>query len=76
MAHKYVPILCAIPFIGIALWLLAGKHPENLLTMGLVFACPLSHLLLMRHDGHTHQETHADEDRKHGRPPPHSGMRK
>ncbi len=52
-----MPALCALPFIGILLWFVAGKNVTNLATIGLFLACPLSHLFLMRHDkgdGHQH----------------------
>lgn len=50
-----MPALCALPFIGVALWFLAGKNVGNLATIGLVLACPLSHLFLMKHD-HNNQQ--------------------
>ncbi|KKU25129.1 MAG: hypothetical protein UX37_C0030G0002 [Microgenomates group bacterium GW2011_GWA2_46_16] len=51
-------ILCALPFIGIALWLLAGKNAGNLLTWGLILACPLSHMFLMGHGDKKEKHKH------------------
>ncbi len=49
------PILCALPFVGVALWFLAGKNIGNLATIGLILACPLSHIFLVKHNGkHKH----------------------
>lgn len=52
MKKWLVPALCALPFIGIALWVIAGKNLGNLATIGLFLACPLGHLFLMKHDDH------------------------
>lgn len=53
-----IPVLCALPFVGIALWFLYDKNLGNLATIGLILACPLSHIFLMRHDSHSgHRHT-------------------
>ena len=57
-----VPILCGLPIIGFILWMIAGKNPGNLLTLGLILACPLSHIFLMKHDGHG-RDKHDHKDR-------------
>ena len=49
-----IPVLCALPFVGIALWFLAGKNLGNILTIGLILACPLSHIFLIDHGKHNH----------------------
>lgn len=55
MKKWLLPLLCALPFLGIALWFLAGKNVGNALFYGLILACPLSHIFLMKHDGkHKH----------------------
>lgn len=48
------PIVCALPFVGVALWFLIGKNIGNFATIGLVLACPLSHIFLMRGGDHKH----------------------
>lgn len=53
-----IPFLCALPFIGIALWFFSGKNPGNFLTLGLVLACPLTHVFLMKHDDHKDHNKH------------------
>lgn len=52
MKKKLFPILCALPFIGVTLWFLAGKNIGNFATIGLVLACPLAHIFLMKHTDH------------------------
>lgn len=47
-----LPLLCGLPIVGVILWMIAGKNTTNLLTLGLILACPLSHMFLMKHDGH------------------------
>lgn len=49
MKKFLVPILCVLPFVGVALWFIAGKNVGNLLTFSLILACPLSHIFLMKH---------------------------
>lgn len=49
MKKWLIPMLCALPFLGVALWFLAGKNVGNLLTFGFILACPLSHMFLMDH---------------------------
>lgn len=53
MKKWLVPVLCALPFVGVGLWFLAGKNLGSVATIGLILACPLLHLLFMRHDGHS-----------------------
>ena len=50
------------PLIGFILWMIAGKNPGNLLTLGLILACPLSHIFLMKNDGHG-RDKHDHKDR-------------
>lgn len=50
MKKWLLPVLCILPFLGIALWFLAGKNIGTVATMGLVLACPLSHVFLMKHN--------------------------
>lgn len=52
MKKWLIPILCVLPFVGVLLWFIAGKNVGNLLTFGLILACPLSHVFLMKHDHH------------------------
>ncbi len=58
MKKWLVPILCALPFVGVALWLIAGKNAGNLLTWGLILACPLSHVFLMKHGYNKEKHKH------------------
>ena len=44
-----LPILCALPVVGVVLWFIAGKNINNFLTLGFFLACPLSHIFLMKH---------------------------
>ncbi len=53
-----LPMLCALPFVGIALWFIAGKNIGNILTWGLVLACPLSHIFLMNHGNKKEKHIH------------------
>lgn len=54
MKKLLIPILCALPFIGVVLWFVAGKNIGNVATLGLVLACPLAHIFLMREGDHKH----------------------
>ena len=54
MKKWLIPLLCALPFVGVALWFLVGKNIGNFATIGLVLACPLSHIFLMRGGDHKH----------------------
>ena len=58
MKKYLVPLLCALPFVGIALWFIAGKNIGNLLTFGLILACPLSHVFLMGHGNNKDKHIH------------------
>ncbi|MBI5448821.1 DUF2933 domain-containing protein [Candidatus Gottesmanbacteria bacterium] len=59
---KYLPhLLCALPFIGVLLWFIAGKNIGNMVTIGLVLACPLSHLFFMNHGHDDHQKKKGGE---------------
>lgn len=49
MKKWFIPLLCALPFIGVLLWFIAGKNMNTALTLGLILACPLSHVFLMNH---------------------------
>ncbi len=55
-AHKHmmkkwlIPVICVLPIAGVVLWFIAGKNLGNMATIGLVLACPLSHVFLMKHD--------------------------
>ena len=53
-----MPILCGLPILGVILWMVAGKNPGNLLTFGLILACPLSHMFLMKHDDTKEKHKH------------------
>lgn len=55
-----MPLLCALPFVGIGLWFLSGKNVGNFATIGLFLACPLSHIFLMKHDSHGKHHDHKD----------------
>ena len=50
MKKMLIPVLCLLPFVGIALWFIAGKNLGNLAVLGLILACPLGHMLFMDHD--------------------------
>lgn len=52
-------ILCALPFVGVALWFLGGRNIGNVLALGPVLACPLSHIVFMRH--HHEKNNHHDK---------------
>ncbi|MDP1721930.1 MAG: DUF2933 domain-containing protein [Candidatus Gottesmanbacteria bacterium] len=58
MKKLLIPILCALPFVGIALWFITGKNAGNLLTFGLILACPLSHMFLMGHGNAKKEHKH------------------
>ena len=58
MKKFLVPLLCALPFVGIALWFFAGKNIGNFLTFGLILACPLSHMFLMGHGDKKEKHKH------------------
>ena len=46
-------ILCLLPITGFLFWLILNQNVGNVLMLGLVLVCPLSHIFLMRHsDGH------------------------
>lgn len=53
MKKWLLPIFCVLPFVGVAIWFLAGKNAGGLLTWGLILVCPLSHVFFMKH-GKTH----------------------
>ncbi len=59
------PIICALPFIGVALWFIAGKNIGNMATLGLILACPLSHIFLMKHTSHDHDNKNQKGGDKH-----------
>lgn len=63
MKKWLMPALCALPFVGIAVWFLAGKNIGSLAALGLFLACPLGHMFLMKHDDHGNHKNHDD---KHG----------
>lgn len=54
--HTTMSLLCTLPFLGVLLWFLTGKNIQNLATIGLVLACPLSHLFLMNHGNSHHNQ--------------------
>lgn len=56
MKKWLLPLLCGLPVIGVVLWFVAGKNVNNLLTLGIFLACPLSHLFLMRHGGNENND--------------------
>lgn len=56
MKKWFVPLLCALPIVGVVLWYVVGKNPGNLATLGLVLACPLAHMFLMKHDHGNHSD--------------------
>lgn len=60
MKKWLMPLLCVLPVAGIALWFLAGKNIGNVATIGLILACPLSHIFLMKHDNHGEHKDHKD----------------
>lgn len=47
-------LLCTIPLAGGAIYLAAGGNVNTLLTFGLIAACPLMHMFMMKHDDHKH----------------------
>ncbi len=51
MKKWFIPLLCSLPIMGVLLWLIVGKSVANLATIGLLLACPLSHVFLMKHNG-------------------------
>lgn len=55
MKKWLVPMLCVLPFLGIALWFIAGRNVGNALFYGLILACPLSHIFLMKYGDHSHE---------------------
>jgi hypothetical protein len=61
MKKWLVPLLCALPFVGIAIWFIAGKNTGNAAILGLALACPLSHIFLMKHD-HGHPTKNGGDD--------------
>lgn len=54
MKKWLLPLLCVLPLVGIGLWFLLGKNLSSVLTAGLILACPLSHIFLMKHGGSDH----------------------
>lgn len=49
---KYlVPILCLSPIVVFLLWNLSGRNSGSFLSFGIILACPLFHIFLMKHDG-------------------------
>ena len=60
MKKWLIPVLCMLPFAGVALWFAAGKNFGNVATLGLVLACPLSHIFLGGHGKHTHTKKGGD----------------
>ena len=52
MKKWLVPALCALPFVGVLLWLIAGKNLSSLATFALFLACPLGHMFFMKHNNH------------------------
>ena len=48
------PLVCVLPVIGVILWYISGKNFANVAMIGLVLACPLSHIFLMGHGEHHH----------------------
>jgi hypothetical protein len=44
-------LLCALPFVVLGLWIISGKNINSVLTFGVILACPLAHMLLMKHNG-------------------------
>ena len=65
MKKWLVPALCSLPFVGIAIWFLAGKNAGNAALIGLALACPLAHVFLMKHDGHGNKHKKADHTHHH-----------
>lgn len=59
-----LPLLCLLPFMGVALWFVSGQNLGNFLTFGLVLACPLSHFFLMGGGHHDHR--HSKEEKGGG----------
>jgi choline-glycine betaine transporter len=51
VARKHL-LLCAIPLIGGALYLVNGGNVNTLATIGLVAACPFMHIFMMKHGDH------------------------
>ena len=61
MKKYLLPLLCALPILGVLLWFVADKNIGTLATFGLFLACPLSHLFLMKHENHEKQKTKGGE---------------
>lgn len=59
--HIAMSLFCALPFLGVLVWFLAGKNIGNMATIGLVLACPLSHLFFMNHGQHDHAKKKGGE---------------
>ena len=53
-------ILCAVPILGVFLWYASGQNIATFAMLGLVLACPLGHMFLMKHDGHGKHKNHSD----------------
>ena len=58
MKKWLVPALCALPVVGIALWIIAGKNAGNAALIGLALACPLTHIMFMKHDHTNNHDKH------------------
>ncbi|MBI4065227.1 DUF2933 domain-containing protein [Candidatus Gottesmanbacteria bacterium] len=59
MKKWLLPALCALPIVGVILWYIVGKNTGNLATFGLILACPLAHIFMMKHD-HGNKKGHVD----------------